>query len=141
MCENNWYYLPTTVLLKIFGYLNYNEILRTGPVCKRWYEISKDELLWKELFYAHFKVDRTITLQGKFFCNYTYFDSCDICMSPLSVGNSWYSEFKRLCYRIPIVLTETLTEHANQVLHVSFSHNGKYFATCSKDGYIFVSSN
>ncbi|GJQ67242.1 hypothetical protein Trydic_g8147 [Trypoxylus dichotomus] len=117
MSDNNkWYYLPTTILLKIFGYLNYNEILRTALVCKRWHEIGRDELLWKELFYSHFRVDRTITLQG----------------------SSWYNEFKRLCYRIPIVLTETITEHANQVLHVSFSHNGKYFATCSKDGYIYV---
>lgn len=35
--------------------------------------------------------------------------------------------------------TETLFDHCNQVLHVSFSHNGKYFATCSKDGYVLVS--
>ncbi|XP_076171918.1 F-box and WD repeat domain containing 5 isoform X2 [Ptiloglossa arizonensis] len=34
--------------------------------------------------------------------------------------------------------TEVLKGHSHQVLHVSFSHNGKMFATCSKDGYIFV---
>lgn len=44
-------------------------------------------------------------------------------------------------YHIPIVQTENLQVHADQVLHVSFSHNGKYFATCSKDGYIIVSTN
>lgn len=42
-------------------------------------------------------------------------------------------------YHIPIVQTETLLEHSDQVLHVSFSHNGQYFATCSKDGYVIVS--
>lgn len=55
-------------------------------------------------------------------------------------GKTWLEEFKRLCYNIPVVQTETLTDHMNQVLHVSFSHNGKYFATCSKDGYVLVST-
>lgn len=54
------------------------------------------------------------------------------------LGKTWYQEFKRLCYNIPVVQTETLDNHGNQVLHVSFSHNGKYFATCSKDGCIIV---
>ncbi|GLV46786.1 F-box and WD repeat domain containing 5, partial [Carabus blaptoides fortunei] len=34
--------------------------------------------------------------------------------------------------------TETLTEHQDEVLHVSFAHNGKLFATCSKDCHILV---
>lgn len=38
-----------------------------------------------------------------------------------------------------MVLTDTLTAHAHQVLHVSFSHNGKMFCTCSKDGLVIVS--
>lgn len=64
--NNNWSYLPTTVLLNVFGYLKYTEILRAARVCKRWNEISKDELLWKKLFYTHFTVDRTIKSQGEF---------------------------------------------------------------------------
>lgn len=39
-----------------------------------------------------------------------------------------------------MIRTDVLKEHAHQVLHVSFSHNGKMFATCSKDGYVIVSS-
>lgn len=38
-----------------------------------------------------------------------------------------------------MVLTDILTDHSHQVLHVSFSHNGKMFATCSKDGFVIVS--
>lgn len=53
---------------------------------------------------------------------------------------SWLGEFKRLAYHTPLIETEVLKEHSHQVLHVSFSHNGKMFATCSKDGYILVSS-
>jgi len=46
-----------------------------------------------------------------------------------------------LAYHTPLIETEVLKEHSHQVLHVSFSHNGKMFATCSKDGYILVSSS
>lgn len=39
---------------------------------------------------------------------------------------------------MPVVLSEVITRHTHQVLHVSFSHSGKYFATTSKDGFIIV---
>lgn len=40
-----------------------------------------------------------------------------------------------------MVLTDELSyAHSHQVLHVSFSHNGRMFATCSKDGFVHVSS-
>lgn len=51
---------------------------------------------------------------------------------------SWFDEYRRLCDNVPVVLTEVLTLHTHQVLHVSFSHNGRMFATCSKDGMIVV---
>lgn len=70
----------------------------------------------------------------------TVFSIRFISFSFLSAGkNSWLGEFKRLAYHTPLLETEVLKEHAHQVLHVSFSHNGKLFATCSKDGYIVVS--
>lgn len=54
-------------------------------------------------------------------------------------AGSWYNEYKRLTYNIPMVLTDELEcAHSHQVLHVSFSHNGRMFATCSKDGFVHV---
>ncbi|CAG2118281.1 unnamed protein product [Medioppia subpectinata] len=32
--------------------------------------------------------------------------------------------------------SETLEGHDNQVLHVSFAHNGRLFSSCSKDGFV-----
>lgn len=69
-----------------------------------------------------------------FCCNYQSY----VCVKKITGKTSWLEEFKRLAYHIPLVETETLREHSHQVLHVSFSHNGKIFATCSKDGYILV---
>ena len=51
---------------------------------------------------------------------------------------SWREEVIRVRYHVPTVLTETLTEHTDEVLHVSFSHNGKLFSTTSKDATLKV---
>ncbi|KAJ8917445.1 hypothetical protein NQ315_005492 [Exocentrus adspersus] len=114
---NYWSFLPYPALIKTFKYLNYKELVAVSQVCKSWYQTSLNDLLWKELFLKNFLVDRSV---------------------PVLAGKSWHEEFKRLCYHIPAVQTETLLDHGDQVLHVSFSHNGKYFATCSKDGYVIL---
>ena len=49
------------------------------------------------------------------------------------------SEFKRLLYHSPEIETQKLEEHKDEVLHASFSHNGKYFVTTSKDCSVIVS--
>lgn len=116
--QSVWCYLPDAVLLQIFSYLDHKHLLNAGVVCKNWNNLSYDDLLWRDLFHKDFKTDSSL------------YTSCK--------PKTWLSEYKRLCYHIPIAQTETLTEHQHQVLHVSFSHNGKLFATCSKDGYILV---
>ncbi|KAK0092614.1 hypothetical protein PV326_001024 [Microctonus aethiopoides] len=116
--NENWYYMPDSILLSIFQLLTPKEVMVAGSVCKSWNRVSHDELLWKELFYRTYKIDPSVGIMpGK---------------------TSWLGEFKRLTYHTPLLETEVLKEHSHQVLHVSFSHNGKMFATCSKDGYIFV---
>ncbi|XP_066582854.1 F-box/WD repeat-containing protein 5 [Prorops nasuta] len=116
--NENWYYMPDSILLSIFQYLTPKELLQAGKVCRTWNRVSHDEFLWKDLFYSTYKVDPDVGIMpGK---------------------TSWLGEFKRLAYHTPLLETEVLKEHTHQVLHVSFSHNGKLFATCSKDGYILV---
>lgn len=131
--DSIWSNMPYTVLFQIFKYLNYKELIRVGEVCQYWYQISRDDLLWKRLLYHYFNIDNSVSITpGKFF-----FLNTAMCNFFL-IGESWLDEFRRLCYHTPIVQAETLTDHINQVLHVSFSHNGLYFATCSKDGYVLV---
>ncbi|XP_046413116.1 F-box/WD repeat-containing protein 5 isoform X1 [Neodiprion fabricii] len=113
-----WWYLPDSVLLSIFQYLTPKELLTVGEVCRTWHRVCKDEFLWKDLFYQTYKIDPNVSIMpGK---------------------TSWLQEFKRLTYHTPLLETEVRKEHTNQVLHVSFSHNGQMFTTCSKDGYIIV---
>lgn len=52
---------------------------------------------------------------------------------PPTAATSWYEEFRRLYDTVPCVEVQTLQEHTDQVLHLSFSHSGCQFASCSKD--------
>ncbi|XP_035683697.1 F-box/WD repeat-containing protein 5-like [Branchiostoma floridae] len=113
-----WLSLPDSILLHVFSFLNSKEVAKAGITSKKWHRVSQDDLLWKDLLYSEFSVSRTIP------------------MAPFK--SSWWSEFRRLHYLSPVALTETLKEHTDQVLHVSFSHNGNMFASSSKDGFIKV---
>ena len=52
---------------------------------------------------------------------------------PPTAATSWFEEFRRLYDTVPCVEVQTLREHTDQVLHLSFSHSGYQFASCSKD--------
>lgn len=56
----------------------------------------------------------------------------------LNSGNSWKEEYKRLTDSVPCVEYKCITEHNDEVLHVSFSHDGTMFCTCSKDATVQV---
>lgn len=54
-------------------------------------------------------------------------------MTAPTAATSWFEEFRRLYDAVPCVEVQTLREHSDQVLHLSFSHSGGQFASCSKD--------
>lgn len=61
-----WDYVPDSLLLMIFKYLDPKQLVGAGEVCRSWNRVSKDEFLWKDLFYKTFKIDPTIgILPGK----------------------------------------------------------------------------
>ncbi|CAN7990824.1 unnamed protein product [Ixodes pacificus] len=110
-----WASLPYPLLLRVFVHLPARDICRCGCVCGSWSEAAGDELLWRRKLRQDWKVDRSVP-------------ACD--------GASWKLEYRRLLYEAPVVETEVLRDHTHQVLHVSFSHNGSCFASCSKDGHV-----
>ncbi|XP_049283104.1 F-box/WD repeat-containing protein 5 isoform X2 [Anopheles funestus] len=113
-----WVFLPEPLFIKIFLQLEARDVLNAGQCCKRWHKLSKDDYIWRKYFRKEFNVDASI---------------------PLKRGaESWRAEYRRLTNNVPMVMTDVLTFHSHQVLHVSFSHNGKMFATCSKDGFVIV---
>ena len=93
--------------------------IQASLVCRSWLRLAFDEILWKNLFYRHWGIRRSIP------------------MSPEK--QSWVEEYKRLLYHTPCIESEVFKEHKDEVLHVSFSHNGKMFATTSKDSSVKVS--
>lgn len=57
-----WRYMPDSVLLSIFQYLTPKELLTAGEVCRSWERVSKDEFLWKDLFYHTYKIDPSVSI-------------------------------------------------------------------------------
>lgn len=55
--ELNWYVMSDSILLSIFQYLTPKELMTAGEVCRSWYRVSRDEFLWKYLFYRTYKID------------------------------------------------------------------------------------
>ncbi|KAM4695838.1 F-box/WD repeat-containing protein 5 [Rhinophrynus dorsalis] len=113
--------LPDSILYQIFLSLDAADLLSAGLVCRRWYAVSRDDFLWKELFYRSYRVQRHI---------HRHPDS-----------DSWYEEFQRLCDTVPCVEVQRIREHTDQVLHISFSHTGELCASCSKDCSVKVWSS
>lgn len=114
----NWWRVPEPVLIKVFLQLRVQEVLKCSLVCKRWQEIATTEYLWHKLFLRDFDVQSDVAIKPG--------------------AESWRQEYARISSDIPSVNTEILYGHTNQVLHVSFSNNGKWFATCSKDANCIV---
>ncbi|XP_064165303.1 F-box/WD repeat-containing protein 5 [Anguilla rostrata] len=105
--------LPDSLVLEIFLHLPHDAVLIAGLTCHQWLAVSRDEFLWRELFYSYYRIPRSVPRH------------------PAAV--SWYREFKRLFDCIPCVEVQTLREHHDQVLHLAFSHRGHRFSSCSKD--------
>lgn len=61
--ESLWWSIPEPVLLQIFSYLKPKDILSAGQCCKRWYQISYDDFLWKKLLHRDFRIDSNIGLK------------------------------------------------------------------------------
>ncbi|XP_066569413.1 F-box/WD repeat-containing protein 5 [Amia ocellicauda] len=105
--------LPDSLVLEILLLLPPRAVLRAGQVCRQWLAVSRDEFLWRDLFYRYYHIPRCIPRH------------------PAAV--SWLGEFRRLYDCVPCVEVQTLHEHHDQVLHISFCHSGQRLASCSKD--------
>ncbi|XP_064616384.1 F-box/WD repeat-containing protein 5-like [Liolophura sinensis] len=113
-----WQTAPDDLLIRVFSFLPARALLNVAQCCKNWFRVANDEFLWKDLFYRAWQIDPVI---------------------PRALGkSSWQGEFKRLAYHTPALESEVIKQHNDQVLHVSFAHNGSMFATSSKDGHIKV---
>ncbi|XP_070106526.1 F-box/WD repeat-containing protein 5 isoform X2 [Equus przewalskii] len=109
------------LVYQIFLSLGPADVLAAGLVCRQWQAVSRDEFLWREQFYRYYQVAR------------------DVPRHP--AATSWYEEFRRLYDMVPCVEVQTLREHTDQVLHLSFSHSGYQFASCSKDCTVKIWNN
>ncbi|XP_074613694.1 F-box/WD repeat-containing protein 5-like [Acropora palmata] len=112
---NGWNNLTDCLLLRVFGLLTSSkDVLRASEVCQNWYRISRDESLWKDLLQRQ----SCLKFQGN---------------SAVSRPSSWFEEFKWIHLNTPVLESQVLKRHTDEVLHVSFSNDGKMLASSSKD--------
>lgn len=111
---NLWANLPDSLLLRIFGLLSPKDIIHGSEVCRNWYRVSRDELLWKHLLQSH----SDIGVQ----------DILGLLRAP-----TWLEEFKWIHLNTPLIESQVLKMHTDEVLHVAFSHDGQLMASSSKD--------
>lgn len=52
--------LPDSLVLEIFLRLPHDSVLRAGLACKQWLAVSRDEFLWRELFYSYYRIPRSV---------------------------------------------------------------------------------
>ncbi|CAG2233260.1 FBXW5 [Mytilus edulis] len=109
-----WQHMPDDFIIHIFSFLDCNSLLEASKTCSKWRRVAIDESLWKDLV------------------------SCKVGLPRASLPDceSWYEEFRRLCMNVPVVESEVLKEHEDEVYHVMFSPSGKYFSSTGKDGNV-----
>lgn len=117
-----WLDIPDSLLLHILSFLPPKDVLTASRVCTKWHRTAMDEMLWKELFTNFFGAT----------------DSSNKCFKLASFSSSWLQEFRRLYSETPSIETQILDNHNDEVLHVTFSHNGKLFASSSKDCFAII---
>lgn len=52
--------LPDSLVLEIFLRLPHAAVLNAGLICRQWFAVSRDEFLWKELFYSYYHIPRSV---------------------------------------------------------------------------------
>lgn len=111
-----WQEAPELVLKNIFSYLEASDLRAVFLTCRLWHRIATEDVIWKQLVQRLWKIKGSLP-PGKI---------------------SWRNEYQRLTHETPTHLSETLLEHSDEVLDVSFSHDGKLFCTTSKDATVKV---
>uniref|UniRef100_UPI00358FAEAC F-box/WD repeat-containing protein 5-like isoform X3 n=1 Tax=Myxine glutinosa TaxID=7769 RepID=UPI00358FAEAC len=76
-------------------------------------------------------IERRLPLERPFLPALRHSSICDT--TPGSGAESWQAEFRRLHEAVPCVEVVQLHVHVDEVLHVTFSGDGRHFASCAKD--------
>ncbi|KAK3098109.1 hypothetical protein FSP39_016197 [Pinctada imbricata] len=108
--------IPDSLLLEIFSYLRPRDLVSAAQTCTMWHRVALDESLWKLIVQQQFQI------QG--------------CLPPGRM--SWRDEYKRMTRHVPLVKSEVKNDHRDEVLDVTFSHDGCLFCTTSKDSTVKV---
>ncbi|XP_060082809.1 F-box/WD repeat-containing protein 5-like isoform X2 [Ylistrum balloti] len=127
--ELPWGLLTDGILLVIMSYLDAKSLMSAAETCKHWYRIAHDNSLWKVLV---FNKVASKDLQKRVL---------DRAKEELKHGErfrTWKDEFVRMEDEAPLVLSETLEGHTDEIYHINFSPSGNFFSTTGRDASVRV---
>ena len=61
--SSQWDLLPEPIFLQVASLLSVSDLVNVSRTCRRWWDLSKDDYLWKRLFRRDFKVSPSIGLR------------------------------------------------------------------------------
>lgn len=99
--DENWYYMPDSILLSIFQYLTPRELVTAGEVCRSWNKVSQDEFLWRDLFYQTYKIDSDIGIMPGRLCYIYLFNNISIEVTFIRILSYTIKKIRRLQYISP----------------------------------------
>merc|ERR1712137_465619 len=106
LCDDVW--------VEIFTYLNIYDLGRVQLVCKTFYKLCQEPIVWRKVFHSHFDFDQ------RDFVPLT--DSHE-------EGLINYKEEAKRTLQIPCKLERTIKAHQDEVLHACWSPDGKHLAS------------
>ena len=166
----NWTTLPQDIMYKIFENLDYTDILNLITTNKKWYQnYNNSNYIWKKIFRRDICNQKFGYLDGngvnksnsQFKINNKPFHQKIIKKSSNTTKNKtlyqnkpqnqnfstflspqydYKNIYKKLVTETPSVSTHILKDCKDEVLHVSFSPDGKFLAVCAKDAIFRIYS-
>lgn len=126
-----WQQLTDDILLVILSYLDAKSLVSAAATCQHWYRIADDDSLWKSLLLGKIKLPH---LQERVLHAAEEEQRHGEKQEP----GRWRTEFIRMEDEAPIVLSETLEAHTDEIYHINFSQSGNYFSTTGRDASVRV---
>ncbi|OWF54111.1 F-box/WD repeat-containing protein 5-like [Mizuhopecten yessoensis] len=126
-----WELLTDGILLVIMSFLDAKSLMSAAKTCKHWYRVAHDNSLWKDLVINKVSSkDWQKRVLAKVEEEYR--------QGERRPHGTWKVEYVRMEDEAPLVLSETLEGHTDEIYHINFSASGNLFSTTGRDASVRV---
>ncbi|XP_033750720.1 F-box/WD repeat-containing protein 5-like [Pecten maximus] len=128
--ELPWELLTDGILLVIMSFLDAKSLMSAAKTCKHWYRVAHDNSLWKDLVVKKVSSKDLQSNQGLAKAEEEFRKGDRV--------STWKDEYVRMEDESPLILSETLEGHTDEIYHINFSSSGNLFSTTGRDASVRV---